>query len=515
MILVLVSQHALAAKVEVYEGAESVLLPCRVSFLLEDTTVTWSHPGPDLNHTTVHRQHEDRDELEGQNQRYSGRTSMTANEVDPKDLSLTLSTPQVSDSGSYDCIISKQKDQLTLTNVQLEVKVDMLEVEAKEGSEFVQLPCQTTSPLSDDATVEWSRSEPIPMIVHMFPNSSTELPKKQDEFFCGRTRMQEDSLKTGDLSLSLKYPSERDNGRYICTVHTGTDVLRQRVVLFYVKGQIPAWAAAVLSIMVISLVLGGGFAAFFWYYFKMVFTLEVDEGVESVQLPFRTTPNLPDNSTVKWTCFSLGLKANTVHVYSNSKEQPGVTYNDRTKMSEDPLTSGDLSLTLRKPQSRDSGIYICTISRRKLVLNQKRLRLNVRVPQVKVSEGAECAVLPWKTLFPPPEKATIEWSRHEPWPMMVHVYQSGSNCLEKQTWFYRGRTNMEEEDPHKTRNLSLVLNQPTLLDSGEYICTIKEDGRIVKRKSLRLCVRDFNHISDDEAEEEKTPLIRCSGLQSV
>lgn len=117
------------------------------------------------------------------------------------------------------------------------LSVGMLEVEVTEGSEFIQLPCQTTSPLPADTTVEWSRSEPIPMIVHVFPNSSAELPKKQDEFFCGRTRMREDSLKTGDLSLTLKYPSERDNGHYVCTINTGTDTLRQKVALQHVKSE--------------------------------------------------------------------------------------------------------------------------------------------------------------------------------------------------------------------------------------------------------------------------------------
>lgn len=115
-----VSQHALAAKVEVYEGAESVLLPCRVGFLLEDTTVTWTRP--DLDPSAIHRRHEDRDEPDGQNMRYRGRTAMRANEADPKDLSLTLSKPELSDTGSYDCIISKQKDVLKLTDVELQVK---------------------------------------------------------------------------------------------------------------------------------------------------------------------------------------------------------------------------------------------------------------------------------------------------------------------------------------------------------------------------------------------------------
>lgn len=115
-----VSQHALAVQVEVYEGVKSVLLPCKVSFVLEDTTVMWDRY--DLNPTTVHRWHEDRDELDDQNQRYSGRTSMASDGAEPGDLSLTLRKPQVSDSGNYTCVIRKQGNALRLRSVQLKVK---------------------------------------------------------------------------------------------------------------------------------------------------------------------------------------------------------------------------------------------------------------------------------------------------------------------------------------------------------------------------------------------------------
>lgn len=106
--------------------------------------------------------------------------------------------------------------------------------------------------------------------------------------------------------------------------------------------------------------------------------MEVDEGGESVQLQFKTTPNLPVGATVAWRRSRLGFKPITVYEYSNGESKPGVKYTDRTEMVEDPLTSGDLSLTLRRPRRRDSGIYICTLCRGKVVLGEKRLRLEVK-----------------------------------------------------------------------------------------------------------------------------------------
>uniref|UniRef100_A0A3Q4GNK1 Ig-like domain-containing protein n=1 Tax=Neolamprologus brichardi TaxID=32507 RepID=A0A3Q4GNK1_NEOBR len=83
--------------------------------------------------------------------------------------------------------------------------------------------------------MEWTRSDRELMMVHVYPNRSEKL-KTQDDLYCGRTKMNEDLLRTGDLSLTLKYPTERDTGGYRCTIYRDKDILRQKVVL-QVKGQ--------------------------------------------------------------------------------------------------------------------------------------------------------------------------------------------------------------------------------------------------------------------------------------
>uniref|UniRef100_A0A3Q3A386 Ig-like domain-containing protein n=1 Tax=Kryptolebias marmoratus TaxID=37003 RepID=A0A3Q3A386_KRYMA len=109
------------------------------------------------------------------------------------------------------------------------------EVEVKEGAESVILPCRTTPDLPEDATVEWTRSEPKVIFVHVFPNTNN--PNKQSDLYISRTEMDKDLLRTGDLSLTLKYPTDRDSGSYICTVYRHQDILRDKVVLTHVKGQ--------------------------------------------------------------------------------------------------------------------------------------------------------------------------------------------------------------------------------------------------------------------------------------
>ncbi|XP_039458932.1 V-set domain-containing T-cell activation inhibitor 1-like [Oreochromis aureus] len=230
LLIMNVSQHALAPVVEVYEGETSVLLPCEYSgFIPEDNpTVLWTRS--DLNPKSVHLRREETDDLKGQNQRYRGRTSMRPDALDTLDFSLTLRNPQMTDSGNYTCSIGNEREEQKLTDIQLHVKDQQVEVKVTEGSESVILPCKTIPDLPEDTTVEWMRFDREITMVHGYSNGSDQL-KNQDDLYCGRTKMNKDLLRTGDLSLTLKYPTERDSGGYICTVYRDKDILRQKIVL--------------------------------------------------------------------------------------------------------------------------------------------------------------------------------------------------------------------------------------------------------------------------------------------
>ncbi|CAI5682847.1 unnamed protein product [Oreochromis niloticus] len=388
LLLVLVSQHALSTVVEVYEGETSVLLPFKYSgFIPEDNpTVLWTRS--DLNPKSVHLRREETDDLKGQNQRYRGRTSMRPDALDTLDFSLTLRNPQMTDSGNYTCSIGNEREERKLNDIQLHVKGkkpntcdhkdQQVEVEVVEGSESVILPCKTTPDLPEDTIVEWTRFDQEIMMVHEYSNGTDQL-KHQDNLYCGRTKMNEDLLRTGDLSLTLKYPTERDSGGYICTIYRDKDILRQKVVL---QVKVPQ--------------------------------VEVDSGAECVQLPFNTTLHLPEDAKVEW----KDKDNRKVHVYENGSDQPEEqhqVYRDRTKMNEDLLKTGDLSLTLKYPTDGDNYTYTCTVySREGNILLKKQVELKVRVCQVEVEEGAESVQLPFKTTQNLPEDAEVEWVRYEP-----------------------------------------------------------------------------------------------------
>uniref|UniRef100_A0A3Q0SI86 Ig-like domain-containing protein n=1 Tax=Amphilophus citrinellus TaxID=61819 RepID=A0A3Q0SI86_AMPCI len=116
---------------------------------------------------------------------------------------------------------------LVFSDQQVEMKVE-------EGSESVILPCKTKPDLPNDTRVEWTRSDVELIIVHV--STLNDHRKKQDSRYRERTKMNEDLLRTGDLSLTLKQPTQRDSGGYICTIYRDKDILRHKVVL-QVKGQ--------------------------------------------------------------------------------------------------------------------------------------------------------------------------------------------------------------------------------------------------------------------------------------
>ncbi|XP_050924499.1 uncharacterized protein LOC108902375 isoform X3 [Lates calcarifer] len=109
------------------------------------------------------------------------------------------------------------------------------QVKVKEGAQSITLSYQTTDELPEDATVEWTISDPEPKVVHRFENGHHQ-PGQQHEYYFERTEMA-NPLQTGDLSLTLSDPCCDDSGIYICTVHRGRHILAQKVVEVRVQRQ--------------------------------------------------------------------------------------------------------------------------------------------------------------------------------------------------------------------------------------------------------------------------------------
>uniref|UniRef100_A0A3B4W8P4 Ig-like domain-containing protein n=1 Tax=Seriola lalandi dorsalis TaxID=1841481 RepID=A0A3B4W8P4_SERLL len=124
------------------------------------------------------------------------------------------------------------------------------EVKVEEGEESVQLPFKTTAHLSGDVRVEWIDDYySYYRKVHVYQNGS-DRPEEQNQVYRDRTEMKEDPLRTGDLSLTLKHPTERDTGDYTCRVYKDGDLLIETRVYLWVEGQCCLFVSSCLSLVV-------------------------------------------------------------------------------------------------------------------------------------------------------------------------------------------------------------------------------------------------------------------------
>ncbi|XP_071314953.1 muscle M-line assembly protein unc-89-like [Trachinotus anak] len=499
-----VSQHG--DTVEVYGGRESVPLPCEDSRVPLDPTVTWSRD--DLSPSTVHQINRLGDDLRDQNQVYSSRTSMRTDALTTGDLSLTLRKLHLSDSGNYTCTVTAFGNERRLRDIQLQVKEpfshlvefwvllvllvvscgvimvlqglmrrfiitgQQVEVEEEKGAESVQLPFVTTADLSGDVRVEWTDRDN--RTVHVNQNGS-DRPEDQDQVYRDRTEMKEDLLRTGDLSLTLKHLRVRDTGGYTCRVYKDGNFLRGKTVILWVEAK----------------------------------QVEVEEGAESVQLPFVTTADLSGRVRVFW----LDRDNRRVNVNQNGSDRPEVqdqVYRDRTKMKEDLLRTGDLSLTLKHLTVRDRGDYTCEVYKDGNFLREKTVTLKVKVQQVEVEEGAESVQLPFVTTADLSGHVRVEWTDRDN--RKVHVNQNGSDRPEDQDQVYRDRTEMKE-DLLRTGDLSLTLKHLRVTDTGDYTCRVYDfDGNVLREKRVTLKVKVQQVEVEEGAESVQLPFVTTADL---
>ncbi|XP_014835624.1 PREDICTED: uncharacterized protein LOC106913532, partial [Poecilia mexicana] len=223
------------------------------------------------------------------------------------------------------------------------------QVEVKSGVESVLLPWRrgdqlvsrrSTASLPADVRVVWRDDRGRKVHVHQ---NGSDQPGEQDQFYRTRTRMDENLVENKNLSLTLRWPTDRDKNIYVCKVYNRDRVLMEKKVQLEVSDQ----------------------------------QVEVEEGEESVKLEFKVTFDLQGGDRVEWQD-SRGRK---VHVYQIGSDQPveqAQFYRTRTRMNEDALETKDLSLTLDRPTEKDISQFRCGVYRKGDLLGIKSTQLNLK-----------------------------------------------------------------------------------------------------------------------------------------
>ncbi|XP_058479658.1 uncharacterized protein LOC131455840 [Solea solea] len=383
-------------------------------------------------------------------------------------------------------------------------------LKVEQGIESVLLPYVPQVNMSSASFVVWARKGGSgSTFVHTLDKSG-DRPK--DPRYAGRTQMRPDALQSGNLSLTLMRPAANDSGNYTCTVREfGQELSHCEVQLaVVVRGtEDPpnlTWIAAVVVPVLVLVFVGVGAIIGYKKFCKRKtdvpkdnsegqqlrdLQVEVESGVESVQLPFGATPELPAGFTVEW---KTGEKM--VHA-----TEPGVQdqkYRGRTEMNDETF-----ELTLKHPAEIDEGTYSCTVYDKKRIVETRQVELKVKDAVVEVESGAESVWLPFQTTPNLPDDAMVHWW-HDNLEACLHFYPDSS----KQKLGYRDRTEMNVE-PLRTGDLSLTLNRPIAGEAGTFICEVFDtQPRLLREKRIRLTITDTRlMINPLPPGEEGTPLM--------
>ncbi|XP_015224481.1 PREDICTED: uncharacterized protein LOC107080791 [Cyprinodon variegatus] len=263
-----------------------------------------------------------------------------------ENLTLTISDPRLEDSGIYICIVYSSDGKILRRKiVTLTVRVYKVEkVSVDEGKRSVVLPFHATRRLlSEDITVEWRLSDVEDIMVYKYQRGR-HMPA-EDQVYGGHTEMNEDPLTTGDLSLTIRDLRLTD-GVYTCTIYDENgERLQQKVVVLIVRG---------LQIV------------------------EVTKGESSVKLPFQIQRLENKDIRVEWT-----QPDSKVITFENGELQVAkkrIFHRSSIEINKDLLSSGDLSLILKRPGYKDSGLYKCTVYSGQKIQHQKMVMLRVKEP---------------------------------------------------------------------------------------------------------------------------------------
>uniref|UniRef100_A0A3P9HQD6 Ig-like domain-containing protein n=1 Tax=Oryzias latipes TaxID=8090 RepID=A0A3P9HQD6_ORYLA len=220
IVCVIGSGHIMTPIVSCQFG-QSCILPC--SFTPGDhLEINWIQLTTTL--TEVHSYYDNKDQLEHQDQRFKGRTSLFQDQISKGNASLQLTGVKVQDQGPYRCLTSTIPGTPNLCLQPQHFHICLLmftdaEVSCQFGQSCI-LPCRF--PPGDDLVIHWFKLTPTNTKVHSYYDNKDHL-EHQHQRFRGRTSLFQDQISKGNASLQLTGVMVQDEGSYQCYTSTITE----------------------------------------------------------------------------------------------------------------------------------------------------------------------------------------------------------------------------------------------------------------------------------------------------
>lgn len=136
---------------------------------------------------------------------------------------------------SRKCLSLSIYNHLLINNFWLLCCLSVKQVTVDSGAESVLLPCRATAFLPRDVRVEWTNSKNWKVYVYDY---GSDQPGVQHDRYRNRARMDENLLRTGDLSLTLKWPTDVHSKIYTCSVsNRDGKILMKKQVQLHVRSE--------------------------------------------------------------------------------------------------------------------------------------------------------------------------------------------------------------------------------------------------------------------------------------